>query len=213
MKTYEELNSLYDELKDNLEENLKTRIHRSLSWLKKSERDNEPDANFVFLWISFNGAYSNQEHNHGYDIRSDFFTLIYKYGKKEIDEIIEINFNAEIYNIYSNEYLIESYWHGKGYDFEIERRKDIDMAHYELNKAKKDCSKILEKLFQRLNILRNQIFHGYTTYNSSVNRVSVESASKLMQILVPLFIEIMIKNHDENWGEIDFHPDGIHRNS
>ena len=82
------------------------------------------------------------------------------------------------------------------------------MTYNELNKIKKDCCKILEKLFQRLNILRNQIFHGYTTYNSSVNRVSVITASKLMQIFVPLFLEIMIKHHEENWGEIDFHPDG-----
>ena len=92
MKTYKELNNLYNELKNNFDDDFTTRIHRSLSWFAKSERENEPDANFVFLWISFNGAYSNQEHNHGYNIRSDFFTLIYYYGKKEIDEIIEKNF-------------------------------------------------------------------------------------------------------------------------
>ena len=208
MKTHKELNSLYEELKSNFKDDFTTRIHRSLSWLAKSERENEPDANFVFLWISFNGAYSNQKHNHGYDIRSDFFTLIYHYGEKEIDEIIKTHFKNEIYPILSNKYLMESYWHEKGYKYEDEKRKDINIAHDELNKTKKDCCKILEKLFQRLNILRNQIFHGYTTYNSSVNRISVTTASKLMQIFVPLFLEVMMKHHEENWGEIDFHPDG-----
>ena len=104
---------------------------------------------------------------------------------------------------------MESYWHGKAYKYEGEKRKDIDMALNELNKPKKDCRIILEKLFQRLNILRNQMFHGYTTYNSSVNRVSVTTASKLMQIFVPLFLEIMMKHPEENWGEIDFNPDGV----
>ena len=209
MKTCAELNSLYERLKDDFEDGFTTRIHRSLSWLTKSEKENEPDANFVFLWISFNGAYSRHEHHHSYDIRSDFFTLIYQYGKNEIDEIIESYFKDEIYPILSNEYLMESYWHGKAYKYEDEKRKDIDMALNELNKPKKDCRIILEKLFQRLNILRNQMFHGYTTYNSSVNRVSVTTASKLMQIFVPLFLEIMMKHPEENWGEIDFNPDGV----
>lgn len=207
--TYAELNNLYDELKNNFQDSFTTRIHRSLSWLAKSEQESESDANFVFLWISFNGAYSSHEHHHSYDIRSDFFTLIYQYGKNEIDEIIESYFKDEIYPILSNEYLMESYWHGKAYKYEDEKRKDIDMALNELNKPKKDCRIILEKLFQRLNILRNQMFHGYTTYNSSVNRVSVTTASKLMQIFVPLFLEIMMKHPEENWGEIDFNPDGV----
>tara|TARA_A100001035_G_C27750404_1_gene486168 strand:+ start:222 stop:860 length:639 start_codon:yes stop_codon:yes gene_type:complete len=211
MKTYKELKILYDESKENFNDNFTTRIHRSLSWLEKAEKENEPDANFIFLWISFNGAYSSQEHNHSYDIRSDFFTLIYHFGKKEIDEIIETNFKNEIYPILNNEFLIESYWHGKGYNYENEKAYDINMIHEELNKRKKNCCKILEKLFQRLNILRNQIFHGYTTYNSSVNRISVITAAKLMQIFVPFFLEIMIKNYEENWGEIDFHPDGINK--
>ena len=209
MKTHAELNNLYNELKNNFKDNFTLRIHRSLSWLAKSEQENEPDANFIFLWISFNGAYSSQEHDHGYAIRSDFFTLIYQYGKKEIDEIFESYFKDEIYPILSNEYLMESYWHGKAYKYEDEKRKDIDMALNELNKPKKDCRIILEKLFQRLNILRNQMFHGYTTYNSSVNRVSVTTASKLMQIFVPLFLEIMMKHPEENWGEIDFNPNGV----
>ena len=60
-----------------------------------------------------------------------------------------------------------------------------------------------------MSVLRNQIFHGYTTYNSKKNRDSVKNASELMKKFIPLFLEIMMNNPSEAWGEIGFHPDGI----
>ena len=57
MKTHKELSSLYDELKGNFKDDFTTRVHRPLSWLAKSERENEPDANFVFLWITKRAIY------------------------------------------------------------------------------------------------------------------------------------------------------------
>ena len=36
-----------------------TRVHRSISWLQRAEKEHDdPDARFIFLWISFNSAYS-----------------------------------------------------------------------------------------------------------------------------------------------------------
>jgi hypothetical protein len=38
---------------------LSLRIHRALSWLQRAEQeDDDPDAQFIFLWIAFNAAYA-----------------------------------------------------------------------------------------------------------------------------------------------------------
>jgi len=39
--------------------NLSLRVHRALSWLDRAERAaGDPDAQFIFLWITFNAAYA-----------------------------------------------------------------------------------------------------------------------------------------------------------
>ena len=48
--------------KDSFAEDFAIKIHRSLSWLKRSETENNDiDAKFIFLWISFNANYSGLE--------------------------------------------------------------------------------------------------------------------------------------------------------
>lgn len=38
--------------------NLSLRVHRALSWLQRSEMQDELDGQFIFLWIAFNAAYA-----------------------------------------------------------------------------------------------------------------------------------------------------------
>jgi uncharacterized protein with HEPN domain len=211
MKKFKELKKIHRKLRDNFDENFNIRIHRSLSWLEKSELEKDADANFIFLWISFNGTYSNQTNKYDIVIRSEFFNLIYKYGKDEIDKIIDKKFKDEIYDILDNEHLMTSYWDGPGYEFESTKEIEKEKAQNALSRSEKNSKITLEILFRRMSVLRNQIFHGYTTYNSKINKDSVKNASELMKKFIPLFIEIMMNNPSEAWGEIDFHPNGIYK--
>lgn len=211
MKSFIELKEAHDKLRIGLSDNFNIRMHRSLSWLKKAELEKDPDAIFIFLWISFNSAYSAQDNKDDSKIRSDFLILLYRFGKKEIDKIIVENFQNEIYEILDNEYLMNSYWDGPAYEFQREKEINKQRAQNALFLSEKNSKVTLDILFRRMNVLRNQIFHGYTTQNSSYNRKSVEDSSELMLRFIPLFIEIMINNPSIEWGEIDFHPDGINK--
>ena len=56
-------NSLKDRQRaerDTHPEGLALRVHRALSWLNRAERCTDDDGRFIFLWISFNSAYSQQ---------------------------------------------------------------------------------------------------------------------------------------------------------
>ena len=49
-----------------------------------------------------------------------------------------------------------------------------------------------------------QIFHGSSTYGGRVNREQVELGTKFMQRFVPLTIEIMLEQSEEDWGAVKF---------
>ena len=44
--------------------------------------------------------------------------------------------------------------------------------------------------------------HGGATYKSKVNRAQVRDAGNILKMIIPIIIDIMIKNRNENWGEI-----------
>jgi len=59
---------------------------------------------------------------------------------------------------------------------------------------------VLDEVFERLYILRNQMMHGGATWNSSVNRAQVKAAADFLGFLLPIFIDIMLDNPHEDWG-------------
>ena len=56
-------------------------------------------------------------------------------------------------------------------------------------------------MFDRLYVLRNQLFHGGATWNGKVNRDQLRDCSRLLSKLVPLIIALMMDNPDTDWGE------------
>ena len=59
---------------------------------------------------------------------------------------------------------------------------------------------ILEELFDRLYVLRNQLIHGGATWQGSVNRSQVTDGAAIMAFLVPHFINLMLDNPTADWG-------------
>jgi len=63
---------------------------------------------------------------------------------------------------------------------------------------------VLEILLDRLYILRNQLMHGGATYKSKLNRKSVKDGSRILEMLIPIIIEIILENPAEEWGKLLF---------
>jgi hypothetical protein len=63
---------------------------------------------------------------------------------------------------------------------------------------------VLEILLDRLYILRNQIIHGGATYKSKLNRRSVKDGSRILEMLIPIIIDIILENPEEDWGKLLF---------
>ena len=66
-------------------------------------------------------------------------------------------------------------------------------------------ARVLSFVFDRLYVLRNQLVHGGSTWNSGVNRAQVRDGAEILGFLMPVFIDIMMDNPAENWGK-PFYP-------
>ncbi len=53
---------------------------------------------------------------------------------------------------------------------------------------------MLYVIFNRLYTLRNQIMHGGSTYNSSVNRAQIQDGCNILTALLPAFMHILLEN-------------------
>ncbi|MFD2577593.1 hypothetical protein ACFSTD_01000 [Novosphingobium colocasiae] len=62
-----------------------------------------------------------------------------------------------------------------------------------------DTARILSILFDRLYVLRNQLVHGGSTWNSDVNRAQVRDGAALLGCLLPIFIDLMMDNAGHEW--------------
>lgn len=189
-------------------EALGLRIHRAISWLARAEQCEDLDGRFVFLWISFNAAYSN-------DLGSISIAESEQFGSF-IKKLVELDTRQKLYSItwqkypsairvlLDNKYVYQPFWNHhnrisgfEGWESHFKNSKQAANAAL----ARKDTATVLGIIFNRLYTLRNQIIHGGATYNSSANRNQLRDASEILGDLVPVLIEIMMDNSNAHWGE------------
>lgn len=201
--------------RQNYSKEFDTRIHRAISWLGRSEREtDDDDARFIFLWISFNSVYSLQGE------------LIRKTDPKEraqfgafIDQLVRLdeagklydtlwrNFPGPIRTLFDNHYLFAPFWQFQNGNNDFE---DWAIAFTAAKRkaaralAKQDTILVLTMIFDRLYVLRNQLLHGAATWNSGVNREQVRDGAAILGRLIPDVLEIMLGNHDADWGGIRY---------
>ena len=64
--------------------------------------------------------------------------------------------------------------------------------------------RVLSIVIRSLRLLRNQIFHGSSTFGSRVNREQLELGSQFMKRFVPLVLQVMLQYPNTDWGPVKF---------
>lgn len=207
--TTEILRSRFSDVRENLPRSLALRLHRSLSWIERADQEAEDvDAAFIFHWIAFNAAYARDiPESYGTEERAlfgEYFEKIVRFdANRKIYDAIWSRFSGPIRLLLNNKYVFQPFWrhhnqpqtHGNWEDLFLRRQKTIARAL-----ACQDTRVVLSILFDRLYVLRNQLFHGGATWNSGVNRRQVQDGAQIMAFLVPHFIELMMDDPDAGWG-------------
>lgn len=206
---YSDLKQRHRQERENEPDNLRLRLHRSLSWLGRAEQAEDNDSRFIFLWIAFNAAYATEiDERYWLSEQETFKSFLAKLCEldhdKRIDGLVWNTFSGSIRLLLDNPYVFQSFWDfhsGKISEDEWQKRfsSGKQRAHQAL--ASGQTPALLAVVFNRIYTLRNQLIHGGATWNGSVNRDQLRDCVMLLERLVPLIIEIMMDNPQTLWGE------------
>lgn len=192
---------------------LNLRLHRALSWLEKAEQSSDdPDIQFITLWISFNAIYAKEIANERTPDRVGFNDFIHHICRLDDDgtlyDIIWQRFSHSIRVMLNNQYVFQPFWdYHNGKISEKAWQEDFQAANKKAFNALKeqDTDRIMLVIFARLYTLRNQIVHGGATYASQVNRQQVKDGCQILLAIIPAIIQIVMQHPDEAWGK-PFYP-------
>lgn len=194
-------------------EDFDLRMRRALSWLKRAEQElqrDDLDAAFIFHWIAFNAAYGGDGRSEKAAFKN-YFSIILRLGAgNAILDMIEQQCPDAIESFKNNEYVFPEFWTENTHQARersswehllIDSNRRIDQGIKNAN-----VQNVLDRLFDRLYVLRNQLLHGGATWQGSVNRRQVNNGAAIMRLLVPYFINIMLSHPDAGWGEPYYSP-------
>ena len=193
-----------------LPETLTIRIHRAISWLKSAEKQEENlDLKFISLWVSFNACYAVDLNGISSKPEKaklrDFTSSLVQFDRTRLYNLFWEKYSGPVKVLIENKFVFEKFWEynrGEANDYLPAFNKSIASATNCL--SKQNIEGLIEIVLERLYTLRNQLIHGGATYNSKLNRSQLKDACNIMQLLVPIIIDIMLENGEHDWGEIAY---------
>ena len=188
---------------------LAVRLHRAISWLKCAEENtSNHDLQFLSLWISYNACYAiDEKMEDNFTERKQFNEFISKLvshdHEKRFYNLLWQKFSGPVRMIIENQFIFKPFWDAQRGE-NVNWKKLFDKSNEDANRflSKNEVGKLIEVVLDRLYMLRNQIMHGGATYKSKVNRAQVKDACNILKLFIPIIIDIMMENRNEDWGEI-----------
>ncbi len=190
-------------------ESLTVRLHRAISWLKCGEENTtNHDLQFLSLWISYNACYAIDEKlEDDFTERKQFNEFISKLvshdHEKRFYNLLWQKFSGPVRMIIENQFIYKPFWDAQR-GLKVNWKKMFEKSIEDANRflAKNEVAKLIEVVLDRLYMLRNQLMHGGATYKSKVNRTQVRDACNILKLFIPIIIDIMMENRNEDWGEV-----------
>ena len=189
------------------------RWRRCTSWLEQAEKELANhcfDEAFIFCWVAFNAAYSvdTPEPRESFELQSirDYFALLRDLDdEKSIEQALFDNETrwTQMQEILRNEYIFVPFWENQRSSSESTNwQESLEKSLEKVRRARvyRDVEPVLEEVFSRLYVLRNQLVHGASTYNGSLNRKQVQWGAAFLYLLLPVFLELMFRNPEGDWG-------------
>ena len=194
-------------------------MRRSESW---SDHANELmstadyDSAFLFYWIAFNALYADEKSIEGErserTLQIDFIRSIQGLDKQDgiLYKCLWNEYSNPVKNLLDNRYIFGPYWSDLQESPEeaawADKMRSANRSALQAMSAEGSIARLLNIVFSRLNVLRNQIAHGSSTYRGSLNREQVKTGATFMHRVVPIFQQIFRENPEEDWGAPPYPP-------
>ena len=192
------------------EQAFSVRVWRGLSWLERAEKAADVEGQFISLWIAFNAIYGHMQGDgmnapdHG-SWQAFLAGIVKADGEDRLGQIMWAD-QRYILRLVDNQYLFRPFWLGQAdADEKLARSRRNVMVHLQ----NRSTVGVFQELFERLYVLRQQVFHGAATSGSKLNRSYLKAGAGLMSKIIPAMIEVMVAAGPEtDWGDICFPPVG-----
>ncbi len=183
------------------DEEVKLRTHRSKSWMRRAKglAPQDLDGQFIFGWIALNALYGQPRYLEDVKKKGDEFKNLLDFlggicdipeVKNKIDTTL-YSVEEHIAGLFQNQFLLKKYWQDGLSDIV---QSDLRGKSKSAARARENGNthKYLELICERLYVLRNQLFHGCATDNSSSNRDSLENAVPVLVNLVSVLNDAVL---------------------
>jgi hypothetical protein len=185
------------------------RIWRALSWLERAEQATEAEDRFIACWIGFNALYGRQDdQNRAWGDREamgTFLATIWRLDDEDVLRHLLFKRQLPVLRLIENKWLYDRFWAAPKTDHQPVLSQLVKRLLREF--GQKDMLPVLQLLFERIYVMRLQVFHGASTKGSSLNRRALNECTGLLHEFLPLAIEVMIgKGLPIDWGAVCFPP-------
>ncbi len=187
------------------------RCHRAISWLRRAEQEQEDlDARFIFLWISFNAAYAwefGHEQSERDLLRRFFERILLLDADKRLHALLFKNFTGCVRTLIDNPYLFDPFWRAlRDHDSSGRWEEQFQGAKRTATAAvmSGETATVAGIVVDRLYVLRNQLVHGGATHGSRFNRQQVKDSVALLGQLIPLVLDLMLASDGNDFGNIAY---------
>jgi hypothetical protein len=197
---------------------LKSRLYRANSWITRASSQRyqaDPDGRFIFYWIALSALYGQAQYLDDAPAADwqDLHNFIGRVCAIDADGALLASLSRlqgnELERLMDNQFLYRDYWR----DGFTNQLADRIANTGKLNKGR--LSWYLIEVFDRIRILRHQIFHGCAKDGSGANRESIDAAVTVLEAVVPVIYDVMSREGaGEDWGPLSFpakgrpgHPD------
>ncbi len=212
------LNEVFMKTKQLFSTNNQLRLRRSISWLERAQEIHESgdyDVSFILHWISFNAMFARGGfESQGQQYKAFIKRIVELDTSGTIGSTLRPMYGPTIHKLLNNRYMFRVYWN-QDYDHTSssqeteewkEKRKQLVHTISRGLTEGRDVDHALNCLFDLLYVLRNQLLHGLSTFNGSLNRAQVNNGVAILHRVIPRFIVIMLDSPDENWGAAQYPP-------
>lgn len=198
------------------QENIRLRIHRSLSWLDRAaevracEGASAADDELIFTWTALNSLYGYwlpERNEPAPDIQSleDFIDQVFDIDREELLVAFTNQHRDQILEVFDNQFLARQFWNAPSLQAADRRTSLGNQARSWFVEGLHKL--ILEKLLRNVYYLRCQLVHGAATRGSTLNRDTLGQCLAAIRPLAPRMIQVVIDHGlDADWGPACYPP-------
>ena len=187
------------------------RVWRALSWLERAEdmETSDIEGRFISCWIGLNALYGRLDKNHrswgDREAMGTFLANIWKLDHGRCIHALLGKRKSPILHLIDDKYLSSDYWELGRSEASRSLQKDVRKAI--MGYTHPNRLPLLQLLFDRLYVMRNQVFHGASTKGSRLNRRTLTTSANILLAFLAACLGTMIDHGlEEDWGRVCFPP-------